>query len=293
MLPTEERDRIERRYFADEGGFEELGMAENELVDSYVRGELSEEEQRHFRLQYLSSPDRRAKVDFARSLSEAAISASPHTIVRSRPTWLHRLLASAETSRLPRFALACTGLGIACVLLTFLVIQNRGLRQQLQRQGTENVRLRENQETLERQLASTKGAPSQTGTNERPEEQARVEQPSLPGTSLILRSILRGGTSAESVLSLPIRTKSINLRLVLEKDQRASGSLVAEIQQVGGHELPVTIGSPGISHEDGGNSVLIDVPAKSIHEGYYIVTLYALGPDSIRNEVGEFSFRAK
>ena len=294
MLSGEERDRIEREYISDEVKFEDLGVAENELVDSYVRGELSEEEQRHFRLHYLSSTDRRSKVDFARSLNEVAVLTSQRTMVESKPRWLYRFLSPAVPNRLPRFALASAGLGIAFITLTFVVIQNRELRLQLQRQETENAKLRENREALVRELTSAKNSTSQSGTSERPEELAEVEQPPLPETSVTLSpTILRGGTSAESVLPLPVRSRSVHLSLVLEEDQRASGSFVAEIHKVGVHEPLMTITGQGKSHAKSRSVVAIDVPAKAIHEGYYTVTLYALGPDSNRNEVGSYSFRAK
>src|SRR5258708_24741749 len=71
-LPQEERVRLEDRYLADVEVFEELLAAENDLIDAYVRGELTEAERQQFEMEYLKSPERRERLDFARTLSQVS-----------------------------------------------------------------------------------------------------------------------------------------------------------------------------------------------------------------------------
>src|ERR1039457_904643 len=66
-LPKEERARLEDRYLVDVELFEELLAAENDLIDAYVRGELTEAETQQFEMEYLKSPERRDRLDFARA----------------------------------------------------------------------------------------------------------------------------------------------------------------------------------------------------------------------------------
>ena len=68
QMRPEEQALVEERYLADPDYHDELRAAERDLIDRYVRGELSEPDA--FERQYLSSPGRRAKVEFARALAQ-------------------------------------------------------------------------------------------------------------------------------------------------------------------------------------------------------------------------------
>ncbi len=70
-LAEDERTRLEDKYFADSDLFQELVGVENDLIDTYVRRQLSPAESQQFESQYLSSPERLARVEFARSLERA------------------------------------------------------------------------------------------------------------------------------------------------------------------------------------------------------------------------------
>jgi hypothetical protein len=74
-LSIRERARLEERYFKSDDLFEKMEMVEDELIDAYVRGQLSESESRLFEENYLSSERRRDKVRIARELLEYAAKA--------------------------------------------------------------------------------------------------------------------------------------------------------------------------------------------------------------------------
>src|SRR5207244_1824571 len=71
-MPHEDRLRFEDRYFADADLFEEFLNTENEIVDSFARGKLSESEERQFEQNYCVSRERREKLEFARALAQVA-----------------------------------------------------------------------------------------------------------------------------------------------------------------------------------------------------------------------------
>lgn len=70
-LSEDELARVEERYFADEDFFAQLLEAENSLVDSYVWGNFSAAEKNKFERLFLTTPQRRQKVRFAQSLDKA------------------------------------------------------------------------------------------------------------------------------------------------------------------------------------------------------------------------------
>src|SRR5215471_6935099 len=67
-LPEKEAERLDELSITDDAFVSRLNDVENDLVDAYVRGELSGEIRERFRSFYLASPKRRAKVRFAETL---------------------------------------------------------------------------------------------------------------------------------------------------------------------------------------------------------------------------------
>ena len=59
QLPPEEQGRIEELAFEDPNTFTFLESIEDDLIDEYIHGDLSAEEERHFKDHFLSLPDRR------------------------------------------------------------------------------------------------------------------------------------------------------------------------------------------------------------------------------------------
>ena len=61
-LPDKEAERLDELSITDDDFALRLNAAEYDLVDAYVRGELSGDTQQRFRSFYLSSPKRREKL---------------------------------------------------------------------------------------------------------------------------------------------------------------------------------------------------------------------------------------
>lgn len=62
---------LEENYFVDNEFFQEVEIAEDELVDAYVRGELSEEETRQFKSNLARLPRLAERIKFAQVLERA------------------------------------------------------------------------------------------------------------------------------------------------------------------------------------------------------------------------------
>lgn len=89
-LPAAEQRRYEARYVADDWVFAELLAAETELIDRYVRNELSPHEHEQFETHFLNSAARRQRVEFARALAELADQASAGTASSPLLSWWRR-----------------------------------------------------------------------------------------------------------------------------------------------------------------------------------------------------------
>jgi hypothetical protein len=91
-LPEDEQETFERDALADDGRFEALLAAEDDLIDAYVAGGLSGEDARRFEARFLPVPARRERVEFARSLRRLVqAEVDPAAVAPRRPrtfSWL-------------------------------------------------------------------------------------------------------------------------------------------------------------------------------------------------------------
>jgi len=67
-LCDDEFQQIEMRYLADQDFFQQVTAIEDELIQSYVNGELPTDEILRFELTYLSDPAKLKKIQFSRSM---------------------------------------------------------------------------------------------------------------------------------------------------------------------------------------------------------------------------------
>src|SRR5262245_52757749 len=67
-LPPDEQERIEIRLLEDVEFQEVIQAAEFDLIDDYIRGDLTAEEVKSFEQTFLNSPARRRKLEMARVL---------------------------------------------------------------------------------------------------------------------------------------------------------------------------------------------------------------------------------
>jgi hypothetical protein len=68
QLLQEDSARLEERLLMDGGFYDELLIAEDELIDLYLRDKFSATERQSFEMHFLSAPERKQKLRFARAL---------------------------------------------------------------------------------------------------------------------------------------------------------------------------------------------------------------------------------
>lgn len=107
-----ERERIEAEYFEDEAAFKAMLATEDDLVDAYARGELSDDERRRFETHFLSSSHGKERVQFARDLAGAVSAARPLEITTFQ--WRRSALRSATIAAM-----------IVLIVIAWLFVERR------------------------------------------------------------------------------------------------------------------------------------------------------------------------
>ncbi len=108
-LDDRTREEVEQRLLSDGEVFEELLVAEDEIIDDYAGGRLDPEECADFEAHFLATPERQQKLSFARALHRHALSlAHEHETVKQsvmRRLWLSRPWLSWAATTVAVFAL--------------------------------------------------------------------------------------------------------------------------------------------------------------------------------------------
>src|SRR5882724_1631547 len=132
-LSSEEAERVESACFGDNAFAERIFLIEDDLIDRYVRDELTPHERERFDQFYLTTAARRSRVEVARALNYALVSAPEVRPAQRRArieSTNRRSLFAAITHRHPLLGYALATALLASVILglwLFLRNSNRNL----------------------------------------------------------------------------------------------------------------------------------------------------------------------
>ena len=228
-LVLEDVEAFDELSVTDDDFTAAMNAEENDLLDAYVQGELTDAARQQFESHYLSTPRRREKLLFAQTLQGWAHKIAPVKEPAGTATASSRPHGSREFRfRVPRLAMQW-GVATAAVLLLiasiWLAVQNSRLRRQAQSVSNQtSQREEELKKQLEEQAAATSRAeqelaqlrnegelPKQSGAPERPGEPAGI-------ASFVLTPQLRGVGEIKSV-RIPAGTERVSMHLQLEPNQ--------------------------------------------------------------------------
>jgi hypothetical protein len=252
-----ERAQFEDRFASDDELFYEIALRENELVDGYVRGELSDREVARFEHGLDTNPARRNKVANARVLAELIADERPETktiTIAERSGFFGKLFA------FPAFQFASVGLIAILALATILLLLEyrrlNGLESELASARAREAELssqieaaressgdltedliaeRDRIEKLEADIAALRN----TSANTRPP--ANVSQPTIATLILSPLAGVRGGSVPMRRLEVKPGVERVSIIAQLENDaaaDRVSARLNGEII---GQKIPVRI----------------------------------------------------
>src|ERR1051325_3444781 len=312
-LSESEQAALEEKYFTDPQAFNQMLKTESELVDSYVRGQLSRRARERFEQSYLAHPRRRERVKFADALASgldqiaASEMAGDQTVAGT--SLRQRLLVSLRGRRL------ALGLSIALALLVMMsgiwfFIENRRLRREL----AETQAARADQEQRERELQQQREheLEQQVASERRRSEELTAElerlqrtQPQTPQTassptspagpafvSLVLTVGGARGPDNGRAQTLIIPAGTAQARIQLNLKEKDYPSYRASLQMVGGEEVYSQEGIKPPVTKSGARFVLI-VPADKLVAGDYILTLRGVRTDGEIDDVSKSIFRVE
>ena len=281
-LTEEEQVDVEDRAFADADYLSALEATEADLIDAYVRGELSQSDRRSFEFRFLTSAERRRKVEFARALA---------TITSESKT------QESRASRLPFFArgfwrwnsvvqLAAAAAALICIAGgAWLVSENAATRARVAALEAERRGFEAREQSLRQQLSEEQSrAAALAAQNRQPPEAARAP---LVASLLLVPGLSRAQTQVEQlVLSPTVQIARIEIELESRDD---FPRFRAELRTRRGEE--VLSRSNLLRRKSGsGFAVSIDVPASALAAGDYELALKGIAADRTSQDVGYYYF---
>ena len=210
-LPDDETKRLDELIVTDDEVAETLRSVENDLVDSYVRGMLSEDELARFRSHYLVPPGHIERVQMARALLDYFTETAGSDAGVKAGSW--------NMSRVGRQWLAFAAV-LVILASTYLLFENIRLRKQVEQDRTEfeslSLRERELQTQLDRQRASVSETEKELARVR--EQLARLQDTAsqLPRQIAFHLSPPTRATTAGPSLAVPAGAEVVILNLELE-----------------------------------------------------------------------------
>jgi len=308
-ISEEENLRVENRAFAEPAYMDQVLATENDLIDDYVQGRLASSERERFERLFLTSAERREKIDFARALNEVVSDQLPEPQTLPNETgglsaWLSSLIPS---SRGPRMALAFSVLAAVLIGLgaLWLASENSRLRRQLaiereqvQKSTTQQevAELQRREDELKRQVAD------QAARNKELEgliaklEGQPDQVPNVPGKPsdersfvalFLLPGAVRGGDQPPR-LTIPPGIQSVRVRLGLESTDNY-GSFRAEVQD--GQDR-VIWSRDGLTAQRGRvtRTLTLNIPTPLLTNGKYVIALRGLTASGALEDVNFYPF---
>jgi len=293
-LPEKETERLDELSVRDEEFAWRLNAVENDLVDAYVRGELSPDDEKQFKAAYLSSSSGKEKVQFARGLLEFERRAAAATTLESPGPVSEiqgpRRPAEAGRHLFPRFALLW---GFATASLALLIIgglllvQNVQLRRQLSQAEADHAALDRRAQSLQKQLEE------EAERNEKPkgQENARPSRPNLDQlttVSVLLPPPMRGASQVPT-LSLHPGTDLVVTVLSLEANDFPAYRATLRDPATKQTLWQSSRLSPGTGSQ--GSAVSVTFSASLLKQQNYIIDLVGIPSHGGAEAVGGYPFR--
>jgi len=261
-----ERQRIESLFLIDSKTQETILIAEDELVEDYLEGSLSETDTAKFLEQYAHDPRQRRKLRIVGTIreyaqSEALRDHAESSVLQKVRSFLSLGWASERRLNIP------IAVAVATVLVVTMVWV---VRWNTQRMRDNNFRL-----AIEQQLTEL-NAPSSL----------RENPPQM--VSLVLPSVSLRSANSPAQITPQAAYRIAELRL-LWPHKAESQSYLAVLRRVGGTEQ-FRIANLADEKNHDGKVVRLRLPAQSLPPGLYQVSLSASASDGLSGPTEEYEF---
>jgi hypothetical protein len=301
-LSEREQVALEEQYFADDHFFEHILAVEDQLIDDYVNGSLSNEYRASFEQHLLTSPRMRQRVEFNRSLQQSIDRVSKESVApliseekEADSLWQNfkSLFYGWDLRRI--YAYASIAILIVGGLITTLIIrkdsqQPLSNRQEVREQTEEIASLPSSSPTIE-------SVPVENSNKEQPKVRVpdtkvkREKKQSSVLAFLLSPGAIRSGSSQDlnrNRLDIPSNVKSIELKLKLEEDQYKSYRVV--IQTADG-EMVQWKNLLKSTNGETGKVIRVNINKRHLVKGDYMLTLSGLTETGNPEYINDYYFR--
>ena len=307
-LPEEQQVEIEDRAFSDKDYLASITAVENDLIDEYVRGELSAAARQRFETRFLASAERRKRVEFARALrTVVSESAAPERKpIRDVPKWSWRDSLYAFLSGLnPAARLAFVAAAILLIVVAaWLFIETQRLRRQVNQLQAEKQSDQDLQQTLEQErkrneelnarLNQEKQQREQTDESlrqltEKPEATNPAPPPVIASLTL-LPGLSRGGGQKPN-LDLSSDARLVRLQIGIDPEEQYK-SFAVELRTLAGRQVWNRENLTARTRR-GTRAVGLTLPATALKSGEYELRLRGLTEGGGSEDVGFYYFNVR
>jgi hypothetical protein len=316
-LSEEEREQIERRLLADEDYYQQVLIAEDELIYDFVCDELPEQEKTTFRRHILPVPERREDVKFAGLLRKYVRENAPRvaetpTPGSGRTSWLEPFAAFFRRPAVGFSLAAAAALLLAVSLSVWTAIQNRRLRNQIAQLEAQRTLPPPPPQDVQEQLAAERRRNANLTDELRREQEQRAsverdlevikkqterttapESPRRTSVAAVVSFLLTPGASRDSGevkrVSVPRDAREIRLQLDLAADNYPGYRAV--LKTVGGQKELLSRETLRARVVGGRITVSMNLPAKILSRGDYQIQLSGKTSAGEYEDVDTYYFR--
>ena len=287
-LNPQEQAQVEDRAFAETDYLAALQAVEVDLIDAYVNDELSPAERLGFERQFLTSPERRKKVAFARDLARVAAEAkaaeAPSAVRVS--TWQSFVRAVRGWNPGLQFAA-----GLATMVLvvgaSWLTLENIKMRSRIAGLETQGNELQAHSEELRRQLEEEKAHADSLAAQMQQQGSATRGSAPLAASLVLLPGLSRAETRREQLTLNPsVAIARIEVQLEPRDDYPR---FRAELRTLSGAEV-LSLGNLSRRPAPAGYAVSFDVPASALSTDQYELALKGVSSDQSVQDIGYYYF---
>lgn len=232
-LPESEAEKIERWYFADGQGADEVWAVFGAIAEEYLSGDLSESESRRFEQRLRSSPGLRGMFENEKALFDYA--ARIHAASSRQAETDDSIADAGWKGRMPAVFFKPTQLMAAGVitlialgaLITWFALRTREGANTVSREGPQQTTLKDQkspesiaQPSVDPQRLPQSGRDANDKTAKAPPDQRKSAfgiNPGITATFLLLAAGVREGQS-DPILEIPAQAETVQLELELPND---------------------------------------------------------------------------
>jgi anti-sigma factor RsiW len=286
-LSEQERVRVEDRAFADPAYLGALEAAEADLIDAYVRGELSQADRRQFERLFLTSRQRRNKVEFARALATVAAESKPlqFAVQERQSVWQAFLNLLHASDPALRFAAGMVALAVVAGA-SWLAVQNIGMRSRVAALEAQGREMRLHEQAVRQQLSEEQArAANLAAQSQKPS--AGNGRPQLLASLVFLPGLSRAGTSVQQ-LALNSMAQLAHIEIRLEPRDEYPRYRV-ELHTGGGDDV-LARSNLTRRRTSSGYGVSFDIPSSAIPAGDYELALKGVA-EGHTTDIGYYYFR--